>query len=191
MWWPALVTVFFPGFGQGLAGRPRRMVAWLAAIVVVDVACAWLVWWVPLHWAICVACAIDAFRLRAATKPKRWLLAVVAIAATFAIAAGVTRFVVESFSIPSSSSSPTLLVGDHVFVEKLSPHVRAIERGELIAFDYPCDPSRQYISRVVALGGESVEIRAARSTSTATGSTRRTSRSAASSKTTIATAIDG
>ena len=80
---------------------------------------------------------------------------VVMVAAFVAIRA----VVVEAFKIPSSGMYPTLVIGDHVFVDKLAPHLRAPERGELIVFRYPCDPQRDYIKRVVALAGDTVEVR--------------------------------
>jgi signal peptidase I len=80
----------------------------------------------------------------------------IAIGANIAAAVVVGKICVQAFRIPSSSGMPTLQIGDHIFVNKLArdPH-----RGDLIVFDFPCNPSRQYISRVVALGGESIELR--------------------------------
>jgi signal peptidase I len=65
-------------------------------------------------------------------------------------------FVVEAFKIPASSMSPTLLVGDHIFIRKYS---RTPAHGDVIVFRQPCTPDRDYIKRVVAVGGEFVEIR--------------------------------
>jgi signal peptidase I len=86
------------------------------------------------------------------------------------IALVLRAFVVEAFKIPSSSMYPTLEIGDHIFVSKFIYGVRipwtrtklfarAPERGEVIVFIYPCDPDRDYIKRVVALAGDSVEVR--------------------------------
>jgi signal peptidase I len=72
---------------------------------------------------------------------------------------GLRSYVIEAFAIPSSSQSPTLLIGDHIYVNKLSLLWRAPHRGELIVFKYPCDRDRDYVSRVVALPGETVEVR--------------------------------
>ncbi len=80
-------------------------------------------------------------------------------------------FVVEAFKIPSSSMYPTLEIGDHIFVNKfiyglripwtstkfLEP--RGPKRGEVIVFMMPCDPDRDYIKRVVATAGDTVEVR--------------------------------
>jgi signal peptidase I len=67
-------------------------------------------------------------------------------------------FVAEPFSIPSESMAPTLSPGDHVLVDKLAYRGGGEPRaGELVAFDAP-DSEGVMLKRVVALGGQSVEI---------------------------------
>ena len=80
-------------------------------------------------------------------------------------------FVVEPFKIPSGSMIPTLLVGDYILVSKSSYGVRLPvihtkmfdtgepQRGDVIVFRYPEDPSLDYIKRVVGLPGDRVEYR--------------------------------
>ena len=87
------------------------------------------------------------------------------------IALALRAFVIEAFKIPSSSMYPTLEIGDHIFVNKFIYGVRipwtrtklfelrGPKRGEVIVFIYPCDPERDYIKRVVALAGDTVEVR--------------------------------
>jgi len=78
-------------------------------------------------------------------------------------------FVVEAFKIPSGSMLPTLEVGDHIFVNKFAyglriplTHVkffrRTPRRGDVIVFIYPKDTSKDFIKRVVAVGGDTVEV---------------------------------
>jgi signal peptidase I len=66
-----------------------------------------------------------------------------------------TNFV-EAFNIPSASMYPTIDVGDHIFVKKTNPPFR---RGEIVVFGYPPNPSIDYVKRIVAIGGDVVEIR--------------------------------
>src|SRR3990172_12530401 len=85
--------------------------------------------------------------------------------------------VVEAFKIPSGSMIPTLLIGDHIFVNKFaygfkipfsdlvtgSPtYVVKLDppkRGDIIVFMYPGDESFYYIKRVVGVPGDRIEIR--------------------------------
>ncbi|MDH4192160.1 MAG: signal peptidase I [Betaproteobacteria bacterium] len=78
-------------------------------------------------------------------------------------------FLVEPFKIPSGSMIPTLLVGDFILVNKFAYGVRlpivnkkvvelgAPQRGDVMVFRYPMDPSLDYIKRVVGLPGDRIE----------------------------------
>ncbi len=80
-------------------------------------------------------------------------------------------FVIEAFKIPSTSMIPTMEIGDHIFVNKFLYGVRipyttthfldyrGPKPGEVIVFIYPCDPEKDFIKRVVALAGDTVEVR--------------------------------
>ncbi len=81
------------------------------------------------------------------------------ILVAFVIAWVIKTVVVQPFFIPSSSMEPTLLPGDHVLVNKFVFRTRQPKRGEIVVFKYPADPSKDFIKRVVALEGETVQIR--------------------------------
>ena len=68
-------------------------------------------------------------------------------------------FVVEAFKIPSGSMIPTLEIGDHIFVNKFIYDFRKPQRGDVIVFKAPPDPSIDYIKRVVGVEGDRVEVR--------------------------------
>mgnify|MGYP000339074031 CR=1 FL=1 len=77
-------------------------------------------------------------------------------------------FVVEPFRIPSGSMLPTLLAGDFILVNKFSYGIRLPvfhtkvfaldepERGDVIVFRFPPDPSKDFIKRVVGLPGDEI-----------------------------------
>jgi signal peptidase I len=83
----------------------------------------------------------------------------------------IRTFAVQAFKIPTGSMRENLLIGDHLLVNKLvySPSLspwedrvfgkKPIRRGDVIVFKYPEDPTRDFIKRVIALPGETVEIR--------------------------------
>jgi signal peptidase I len=95
-----------------------------------------------------------------AASASQWVVtAVLAVALTL----GLRTFVVEPFWIPSGSMEATLQVGDRVLVEKLST-LAGVGRGEVVVFDGegsfdPAGVHEDYIKRVVALGGDTVEGR--------------------------------
>jgi signal peptidase I len=105
-------------------------------------------------------------------KPKAGFLSgLESVVITLALAFGLKGFVLEAFKIPSSSMYPTLEIGDHIFVNKFiyGPRIpwtttRVFEvskpqRGDVMVFIMPCEPDRDYIKRVVAVEGDSVEVR--------------------------------
>ncbi len=79
-------------------------------------------------------------------------------------------FVAEATVIPTGSMEKTILIGDHVFLNKLLygprlpytevrlPPLRTVQRGEIAAFRYPRNPSVMYVKRIVAVGGDLVRI---------------------------------
>jgi signal peptidase I len=87
------------------------------------------------------------------------------------IALVVRTLVIQAFKIPSSSMENTLLIGDHIFVNKFIygyhiPFTKgrilqfgAPRRGDIIVFVFPEDKSKDFIKRVIGAPGDTVEIR--------------------------------
>jgi signal peptidase I len=83
----------------------------------------------------------------------------------------IRTFVVQAFKIPSGSMEPTLLVGDHILVNKFLygiklPFIRKTiipisdpERNDVVVFVYPVDKSKDFIKRVIGLPGDRIEIK--------------------------------
>ena len=83
----------------------------------------------------------------------------------------IRTFVVQAFKIPTGSMEETLLIGDHLLVNKfvfgpaptaaeraLLP-IGTIKRRDILVFKYPEEPDRDFIKRVIGLPGETIELR--------------------------------
>src|SRR2546423_2906497 len=80
-----------------------------------------------------------------------------------------TTFIVQAFKIPSASMEGTLLIGDHLLVnkfifggrgawyEKLLPY-RPLERGDIIVFKYPFQDHQHFVKRVIGLPGDRLKL---------------------------------
>lgn len=100
----------------------------------------------------------------AAVRPRTGLLGSLAevaliVGAAFVLALLIQQFVVKPFYIPSPSMEPTLLTGDRVLVNRFEYRFREPERGDIVVFNPPISPGEDYIKRVVALAGDTVEVR--------------------------------
>ena len=108
-----------------------------------------------------------------------------AIVIAMLLAFAIRVFVVQAFKIPSGSMIPTLLVGDHILVSKLSYGLQwptdcriksgfppitcyssrtiipfgAIQRGDIIVFRFPEDEDKDFIKRVIGLPGDTIQMR--------------------------------
>ena len=83
----------------------------------------------------------------------------------------IRTFVVQAFKIPSESMVKTLLVGDHLLASKFSYGIKIPMthtyiykgedpvKGDIIIFEYPNDPSVDYIKRIVGTPGDTIEVR--------------------------------
>jgi signal peptidase I len=88
-----------------------------------------------------------------------------------AVALAIRAVLIEPFKIPSGSMIPTLEIGDQIFVNKFLygvrlPFINVVpfvlvrepKRGDVIVFNNPVDPSKDYIKRVVGLPGDRVRL---------------------------------
>ena len=66
---------------------------------------------------------------------------------------------VQAYRIPSGSMEDTLLVGDFLLAEKISYKFRDPHPGEIVIFKYPLNPSKDFVKRCVATGGQTVTIK--------------------------------
>ncbi len=105
-----------------------------------------------------------------------------ALVIALGLAMVIRTFFVQAYKIPSGSMEPTLLIGDHILVNKLiygfripdsilglhPPgipygrylfHLESVHRGDVVVFVFPPDPTKDFIKRVVGVAGDTVEVR--------------------------------
>ena len=104
-------------------------------------------------------------------KRRPWRVSTRRLIVLAAIVLGMRIFVGEASVVPTASMEGTILVGDHLFMDKLLygpeiplvhwrlPALKTIHRGDIIVFRYPKDPSETFLKRVAAMGGDRLEIR--------------------------------
>src|ERR1700743_1318856 len=82
----------------------------------------------------------------------------------------IITFILQAFEIPCESRVKTLLVGDHVFVDRLTPTAKAgyvgplvpyreIKRGDIIVFLHPDNPGMYVVKRIIGIPGDRIHLR--------------------------------
>jgi signal peptidase I len=99
-----------------------------------------------------------------------------ALGVALLLALVIRMFIVQAFKIPSGSMLPTLQIGDHILVNKFVygarieipltqvsvgqlPGIREPHPGDVVVFIWPKDRSKDFIKRVIATAGQTVEVR--------------------------------
>lgn len=111
---------------------------------------------------------------------REWIEAIII---AFFLAIVLRTFVIQAYKIPSGSMEPTLLIGDHLMVDKMAYGLRLpdsffgftpfageipyghylwnfgrVHRGDVVVFVFPLDHTKDFIKRVVAIGGDTVQV---------------------------------
>ncbi len=88
-------------------------------------------------------------------EARDWTISIiVAVVLAFFI----RQFLVELYIVDGPSMRPTLLSEERLVVNKLVYRTRAPEKGEILVFQYPRNPERDFIKRVIATPGDTIEI---------------------------------
>jgi signal peptidase I len=106
--------------------------------------------------------------VRMRRRHEGWLALPQFLLSAIVIVLFVVTFVMQAFQIPSASMEKTLMVGDYIMVDKvhygkgglwqhLLPY-REIQRGDIIVFRYPVNPSQHFVKRVIALPGDHLHM---------------------------------
>jgi len=87
---------------------------------------------------------------------KDWIVSIlIAIVLAFFI----RYFIVELYMVEGPSMKPTLVNSERLVVNKFIYRFKTPERGDILVFRYPRDPSRDFIKRVIGVAGDTVEVK--------------------------------
>ncbi len=89
---------------------------------------------------------------------RRFISFLAIIAIVLVCSYGIRTYVIEPFEVPSGSMENTIMTGDMVFAEKVSYIAGSPQQGDIVVFSDPQIPSRVLIKRVIATGGQTVNL---------------------------------
>ncbi|MFH0781873.1 MAG: signal peptidase I [Pseudomonadota bacterium] len=93
------------------------------------------------------------------TVPKAILIQIINIVFAVSITLVFKQYVIQAFKIPAESNVPTILIGDHVLVNKYIYKFHQPQKNDWVIFKFPKDEKIDYLKRIVALPGDQVEIK--------------------------------
>ncbi len=105
---------------------------------------------------------------KAASEKETFSEALAGFASVFVSGLFIITFVIQHFEIPSSSMERTLLIGDHVFVDRMTPTgkestplfpYRDLHRGDTAVFVSPAEPGLFLVKRIIAVAGDKIHLR--------------------------------
>jgi len=161
------------GLGQMYCGRLRRGLLLLALLLLLTASVLLFVLpTLPAPANVCLSALLLAAarvlivgdaavlaRRRPARRPyNRWMFYAAYATAAWLSVRPVRAVLVQSFVIPGAAMAPALIPGDHIVVDKLWARLGEVDRGDVVVLDFPLDPAKQYVKRVIALPGETIEM---------------------------------
>ena len=183
-WLAGLLSSLQPGLGQLYNGQFKKaIVLAVFPFLVIAPVLVGLMIYAPLHppynvllplllaLAVLVAIVRDAIRVARQyeqsfelTRWNKWYvyLTFVAVCGFVIQPVGVEfiRQFIQAYKVPAGSMAPTLVIGDHILIDKsLSWIAKPLQRGDIVVFKFPEDESKVFVKRVIGLPGETIEIR--------------------------------
>jgi signal peptidase I len=179
-----ILSLLATGLGQIYCGRiVPGLVLFLASLLVAPVAVTAAFVGLSMPVIICLGLAIVAVvgaylfsvvdsyrvarRLQSGFQPREYnrplvYIPIILVALTYPplAVAQLRANVLEAFYIPAAGMTPNVLHGDRLLVNKLAYRAHPVQRGDLVVFRSPKDRRLIWIKRVIALSGDTVELRA-------------------------------
>jgi signal peptidase I len=181
-WVAGLLTILTRGLGHLYAGNPKRglilfgieqclLIVFAVSALIIAPNLVSMVLALIGGLAFTVFCVVDAVSIAKGKKENyelakynRWFVYVgyvvgLSFLVSTLLSAGVKASLVQAYKIPSGAMIPTLLIGDHLLANKFIYKTAEPNRGDIIIFPYPEDPSRDFIKRLIAVEGDIIEIK--------------------------------
>ncbi|MDD5935745.1 MAG: signal peptidase I [Clostridiales bacterium] len=96
------------------------------------------------------------------TKKINWVKEILSwilvIAGGFVLAWFVTRVIIVKAVVPTNSMETTIMVGDKIIGNRLSYTFSNPKRGDIVIFEFPDDPTQDYVKRIIGLPGETISF---------------------------------
>ncbi len=170
-----LLSLVTPGLGHVYNGQLRRGVSYLVGIFLANIVLLFLlvtfygmIFCLIVPGAFFLFIAIDA--VRGAIKLKtielkpynKWYIYLLIFLLSNVVGQlliwTTKNNIAKAYKTPSSTMAPTLLVGDHLVADMRIYKSQKPQRGDIIIFEFPKDPSKEFIKRVICVEGDKVEI---------------------------------
>jgi signal peptidase I len=171
-----ILSLLTPGLGQVYNGQFKKGISYLVGFYLVYLVFSFLlltfhgmIFYLIVTMGFFFFIVIGAFRrankLKAITlKPfnKWYIYLMIFLLSNVAVLPllqwTVRNNIARAYKIPSSGMAPALLVGDRLIADMRSYKSQQLQRGDIIIFEFPKDPSKDFIKRVIGMKGEKVEI---------------------------------
>ena len=182
-----MLTFLLTGLGQIYAGQVKKGIAFLLINVVALVGMlkylmdpttklySYMLGIIPVAILFGLYVIIDAYRSAKQYNQANNLTRSISVGKKILLIIGILFFylfnpqgilanylranVVQAFRLPSGTMEPTIKQGDRILVDKAAYKGSEPSRGDIIVFLYPEDTSRSFVKRLIASGGETVEIK--------------------------------
>jgi signal peptidase I len=171
-----LLSLVTPGLGQIYNGQFKKGVSYLVGLDLIYMGFSFLlfkyyglIFYLILLIGFFLLILIDA--IRGAMKFKaielksynKWYIYLIIFLLSNAAVLPLVRWTVKTniaraYKIPSSGMAPTLLVGDHLIANMRIYKSEKPKRGDIIIFEFPKDPAKDFIKRVIGIEDEKVEV---------------------------------
>ena len=171
-----LLSLVTPGLGQIYNGQFKKGISYLAGLDLAYIAFSFLllkfygfILFLSIMIGFILLVLIDAVRgakRLKAIEPKsynKWYTYLIIFLISNLAVVPLLRWAVrdniaKAYTTPSSTMAPTLLAGDCLVADMRIYKSQKPQRGNIIIFEYPIDPSKQFIKRVIAIEDEKVEL---------------------------------